>query len=230
VTGSIDPVGDTDPFAFDARSPGVISITTSPLVCPRLSDPAGNPLEIKDHLAAVTKGLHRIEIFECFIIWNNEIVPSYTLSVQGASANLTCGEPLNCGENWVDGAIESKGDTDAFVFDVEAPGVVSITTSPFVCPRLFDLNGTPVEIGGRLATVAKGPHTIEIFECSGSPNDEAVPSYSLSIRAVSASLTCKEPISCGEGRATRAAGAASRAARAEHVGISPRSKNRISAP
>jgi hypothetical protein len=128
----------------------------------------------------------------------------YTLSLQFVSQTNCCAKPIAAGES-VGGFLREVGQLDAYVFEADTGGGVTINTAPIgsiVEPRwrVFDPNGQAVS---GCSTVRGGPATCLNLPSTGTYSiavddlgSDATGGYNVSLQGSASSGVCSDVSSC----------------------------------
>ena len=151
ASGEIKPIGDTDAFYFYGKKNDVVEITTGNqkdysggYFSPRweLYAPDGSLVKNLNFGGSATATLPATGTYTILVgdgdYYYNSQTGQYGLCLQGISASLVSGQPIDTGQNLTD-EIEAIGDTDAFHFSAVQKDTVSITT---VTQKRYSLFGT----------------------------------------------------------------------------------------
>ncbi len=202
-SGSIGSPGEQDCYTFSVNGGERInidlSLTSAAGETWTLYDPNGIPVGAACTIGycsptlPLNAGTYTVQVSDT----GSDETFSYGLTLQGLSANFTCGSPLVCGGTGSGSMI--AGDTDTFTFAGNANERVNIAVSQGTAAeelwQLYDPDGLSVGASTyATATLPKsGTYTIIVVDGS---SDEPF-SYNLTWQGLSAGLTCGPPLGCG---------------------------------
>lgn len=211
VNNTTTSATQVDTYTFTASAAGMVLITIGTAPSPGF-DPVwrlklgtmmiAGPDPDHQLVTLSSAGIYTIEVFDNGL----NATGSYGLTIQGASASLTCGTAMSCGQTLPGNMLAVPGDTDSFSFEVlagQAPTDVLVTIesastgfSPIFNVYRPDGTFSGVSDADHAAVVCptSGIYTIYVYE----NNFRDVGSYNLTLQGISESIACGASLSCGQ--------------------------------